>query len=241
KTTGFEVNVNKTKMLIQSRRNPRQTGEISMEGDGIEIAEDFMYLGSKFHKDGEENHEITRRIKLANDAYFSLLSVFRSKDIHRAIKTKIYKTMIRPVLYCGCEGWTLNKKEESVINFFERKILRRIYGPIKENGIWRIKYNKELYKLYREPEISVTIKLKRLQWAGHLQRIDKERIPKKILYSTTGGRRRAGKPRTRWIDEVEEDAKKLMGVRNWKRAAQDREEWMGLVREAKARHRALAP
>jgi hypothetical protein len=54
--------------------------------------------------------------------------------------------------------------------------------------------------------------------------VDKECIPKKILYSAIGGRRRAGKPRTRWIDAVEEDAKKLMGVRNWKRAAKDREE-----------------
>jgi hypothetical protein len=44
-------------------------------------------------------------------------------------------------------------KEESAINSFERKILRRIYGPTKENGIWRKIYNRELYKLYKEPEI----------------------------------------------------------------------------------------
>jgi hypothetical protein len=54
--------------------------------------------------------------------------------------------------------------------------------------------------------------------------MNKERIPKKILYSTIGGRRRVGKPRNRWTDAVEEDAKKLMGVRNWKRTAQDRED-----------------
>jgi hypothetical protein len=93
-----------------------------MEGDVIEIVEDFIYLGSKSHKDGEEYHEITRRIKLGNNAYFSLLSLFRSKDVHRAIKTKIYKTMIRQVLYYGCEGCMLNKKEESTINSSERKI-----------------------------------------------------------------------------------------------------------------------
>jgi hypothetical protein len=43
------------------------------------------------------------------------------------------------------------------------------------------------------------------------------------------------------IWRVEEDAKKLMGVRNWKGAAQEREEWRGLIREAKARYRAVAP
>jgi hypothetical protein len=42
-----------------------------------------------------------------------------------------------------------------------------------------------------------------------------------------------GKPRKRWIDTVEEDTKKLMGIRNWKRTAQDREEWRGLIREAR--------
>jgi hypothetical protein len=67
------------------------------------------------------------------------------------------------------------------------------------------------------------MKFKRLQLAGHVQRMNMEHIPKKILYSTIGGRRRARKPRNRWIDAVEEDAKKLMGVRNWKRAAQERE------------------
>jgi hypothetical protein len=75
--------------------------------------------------------------------------------------------------------------------------LRRIYGPPKENGISGIRYNRELYKLHKEPEISVTIKLKRLQWAGPVQRMNKEHIPKKILYSTIGGRRRVGKPRKR--------------------------------------------
>jgi hypothetical protein len=68
-----------------------------------------------------------------------------------------------------------------------------------------------------------------------------ERIPKKILYSAIGGRRRAGKPRNRWIDAVEEDAKKLMGVMNWKRTSQEREQCRGLIREAKARYRAVAP
>jgi hypothetical protein len=83
------VNVNKTKLLIQTRRNRRKTAEINMEGDATEIVEDFVYLGSKSHKDGEDYHVTTRRIKLANNAHFSLLSVFRSKVIHRANKIKI--------------------------------------------------------------------------------------------------------------------------------------------------------
>ena len=50
-----------------------------------------------------------------------------------------------------------------------------------------------------------------------------ERIPKKISYATTGGKRPVGRPRNRWIDAVEEDVKKILGVRNWKRKTMDRE------------------
>jgi hypothetical protein len=46
------------------------------------------------------------------------------------------------VLY-GCESWTLMKKEEEKLNIFERKILRKIYGPSCVNGVWKIKYNDE--------------------------------------------------------------------------------------------------
>jgi hypothetical protein len=59
-----------------------------------------------------------------------------------------------------------------VPNAFERRILRRIICPIKDKDHWRIKYNKELYEMFKEPEISIVIKLKRLQRAEHLQRMD---------------------------------------------------------------------
>jgi hypothetical protein len=46
----------------------------------------------------------------------------------------LYKTLIRRVLNYGSETWTISKKSENVLGIFERKILRRIYGPAKDNG-----------------------------------------------------------------------------------------------------------
>jgi hypothetical protein len=66
----------------------------------------------------------------------------------------------------GSETWVMTKKIENIINSYERKILRRILGPIKDNGTCRIRYNKEIYTLYGDPEQSTVIKLRRLQWAG---------------------------------------------------------------------------
>jgi hypothetical protein len=55
--------------------------------------------------------------------------------------------MIKPVVLYGSESWTLTKADEEKLRTFERRILRRIYGPTCENGVWIIKYNDELHGL----------------------------------------------------------------------------------------------
>jgi hypothetical protein len=96
---------------------------------------------------------------VANKAYFSLLAVMRCKDIHNKTKVMLYKTLIRTDLTYGSETWTLSKNSETAltVSTFERKILRRIYGPVQDNGQWRIRYNKELYELYCEPDLVTCI------------------------------------------------------------------------------------
>ncbi|CAG9827498.1 unnamed protein product [Diabrotica balteata] len=55
-----------------------------------------------------------------------------------------------------------------MLGCFERKILRRISGAVNENGVWRRRYNFELYKIYQEPDIVKHIKIGRLRWVGHV-------------------------------------------------------------------------
>ena len=57
------------------------------------------------------------------------------------------------------------------LGIFEGKILRKIYGPVNEKGEWRIRYNKELYELYKSSDIITDIKIARMRWAGPVQRI----------------------------------------------------------------------
>ena len=75
----------------------------------------------------------------------------------------------------------MTKKVESMLDCFERKILRRIYGPVKDRVIWRIRYNGELYKLYDDTALSTLTRLKRLKWAGYVVRMEEGRIPRKVL------------------------------------------------------------
>jgi len=60
---------------------------------------------------------------------------------------------------------------------FERKILRRIYGPTQEGGCWHPSWNNKLCSLYKEPNIVEDIKLIRLGWTGHIIRMEEQKIP----------------------------------------------------------------
>jgi hypothetical protein len=89
----------------------------------------------------EKKEEIQARILAANKAYSSLQSIFRYKQIHQNNKIRLYKKFIKPILVYGSATWTLTLTMEQMLNIFERKVLRRIYGPIQEGGRWRPRWN----------------------------------------------------------------------------------------------------
>ena len=63
----------------------------------------------------------------------------KSRTLNRKLKLKIYKSLIRPVVTYGCEAWTLTTRDEQYLRIFERKILRKIFGPVQDkDGSWRI-------------------------------------------------------------------------------------------------------
>jgi hypothetical protein len=121
-----------------------------------------------------------------------------------------------------------------MLNMFERKILQRIYDSAQEGGCWRPRWNNELYSLYKELNIVEDIKIRRLEWAGHIIRMEEERILKKVLNGNFYTTRPVGRPRTRRVDVVQSDALQMLGIRGWRRRAANRDEWRHLMREAKA-------
>jgi len=88
------------------------------------------------------------------------------------------------MLTYASDTWILTKRDRKPINIFERKVYRRILGPVyaneKEN--WRILTNKEIYAIVKKPTITETIRLNRLHWIGHVQRMEENRTPKSIIY-----------------------------------------------------------
>ena len=75
---------------------------------------------------------------------------------------------------------SLNRINEEQLQVFERRIIRKIFGPICDNGKWRIRYNSELYSIYTDPDIIKTIKISKLRWTGHIMRMPEENLVKKL-------------------------------------------------------------
>jgi ribonuclease HII len=69
-----------------------------------------------------------------NRCYYALQNVLKSKTLSQKAKLNLYKTIIRHIVTYGSKTWTLTKKDESQINTWERKVLRRIFGPVKTEG-----------------------------------------------------------------------------------------------------------
>ena len=77
------------------------------------------------------------------------------------------------------------------------------------------------------------IKGQRISWLGHLERMEEDRMPKKIFTQELDGPRLRGRPRKGWREEVERDLQ-VLGVRRWRELVIDRDKWRGIVRQAKA-------
>jgi hypothetical protein len=108
-------------------------------------------------------------------------------------------TIIDRTLTYASESSTLSNRDKKQLNIFERKVYRRILGPVYDNEkeIWRVLTDKEIYAVLKNPTVTETVRLHtcRSRWFGHVQRMKENRISKRVLYmnlKTTGLR---GRPR----------------------------------------------
>jgi len=128
---------------------------------------------------------------------------FRGKNAYYLelyIKNKWTVPVIRPTVTYASETWCWKKYIIQKLLVFERKILRRIFEPRKENQIWRIKNKEEPDKLIKHENIVNYIKAQRLSWFGHIQRMPETRAARKILKWNPLTKRPRGRPTYRWED-----------------------------------------
>ncbi|XP_043064519.1 uncharacterized protein LOC122320475 [Drosophila ficusphila] len=208
---GLAVNMEKTKFMVcSSRESRRLDSQLTAASYSFESVKEFIYLGTAVTGNNNVSLEIKRRITLANRCYFGL------------------------VLLYGAEAWTVTQPDAAALEVFERKILRKIFGPVCVGDTYRIRWNHELYELYDDIDVVSRINIQRLRWLGHVVRMEEVAPARKVFEAVVSGQRRRGRPRIRWQDQVIQPIASL-GIANWRGRAQDRDAWRELMHQAVTR------
>ena len=145
---------------------------------------------------------------------------------------KIHITIILPIILYGCEIWCLILWEEHKLGVFENRVLKKIFGPKKEEsaGQWRKLHNEQLYGLYFSPNVIRVIKSKRMWWVGHVARIGDRRGAYRVLADAPGAKRPFCKPMHREDDNIKMDPQEIKcGGKDWSDLSQDRNRWWAFV------------
>jgi len=154
-------------------------------------------LGTTLTNENSIAEEIKSRLRSGYACYYSVQNLLSSRLLSKNLKIKIYRTIILPVVLHGCETWSLTLREERKLRVFENNVLRRIFGPRRDEvtGDWRKLHNEELNDSYCSPNIVRVIKSRRMRWAGHVARMGEARGVYRVLVGKPEGKRPLGRPR----------------------------------------------
>ena len=146
--------------------------QCEIDNNSFERGEDFKYLGTTLTNLNSMQEEIKSRMKSRNACYHSVRNLLSPSLLSRNLKIKIYRTIIFPFVFCGCETELLTMREDRRLRDFENMVLRIIFGPKRDEvtGEWRKVHNEELNDMCISHIVVQVIKLRRMRWAGRVAR-----------------------------------------------------------------------
>ncbi|KAJ8727495.1 hypothetical protein PYW07_001614 [Mythimna separata] len=212
---GLKMNETKTKIMTNSNINP-----INLNGKPLEYVNNYIYLGKQLSfEDKSEELEVDRRINMSWKKFWSLKEILKGKyPVH--LKKTVLDTCILPTLTYGCQTWTYNTKIKTKLVVCQKAMERSI---LKLRRIQKVKSEKIRQKTQVIDALQYALKQK-WQWAGHIARYtDKRWTLESIIWKGPRGKRKRGRPRKRWIEDIE----KVAGS-EWREKAMDRELWKTL-------------
>jgi len=130
---GLEVSVDKTMYMVMSRdQNVGRIHSVRIDNSTFERVEGFKYLGTTLTNQNSIAVEIKSRLRSGNACCHSVQNLLSSRLLSKNLKIKIYRIIILPVVLYGCESWSLTLREKRKLRVFENMVLRRIFGPRRD-------------------------------------------------------------------------------------------------------------
>ncbi|KAG7311613.1 hypothetical protein JYU34_002661 [Plutella xylostella] len=217
KQVGLKMNMDKTKVMSNEHVS---SSPVTVGGVTIEVVDQYPYLGQVIRL-GKSNFdkEVARRIQLGWAAFGKLRHIF-TENIPQCLKTKVFNQCVLPVMTYGAETWCFTKGLIHKLRVAQRAMERAMLGVSLRDRI----RNEEIRRRTKVTDIAKRISTLKWQWAGHVARRADDRWSRKVLeWRPRVGKRRVGRPPTRWSD----DLRKVAGSR-WMQMAGDRLGWRSL-------------
>jgi len=131
---------------------------------------------------------VQQRHKKRNNWRLAFIILLKCTAVLRKAKLTIYGTVLRSIVMCGLEAWTPSKSDESTLAICERKILRKILGPVKEIVVWRTRTNQDMMDLSREPGIMSEVRRREIAMIRTCGKNAKGRTVKKMFKNIPDGK-----------------------------------------------------
>lgn len=195
---GMKISIGKTEVMAVARVEEEM--RVTLGGQVLKQVDRFKYLGVMFEAGGGMKIELDQRIAKYNANVSLLYPLLRDESIPRGVKVLIYTTMLRPILTYGHEGWAMNTKLKSKIQASEMRVLRIILGVTRRDRMRNDEIRRELGVV----GVLEFIQRGQLRWYGHVRRMNENRYPKRYLEWMPREKRPAGRPRRRWMQEVDD-------------------------------------
>jgi len=119
-------------MAMSRDQNAGQIHSVRTDNSTFDSVEEFKYLGTNLTIQNSMAEEIKSRLRSGNACYHSVQNPLSSRLLSKNLKIKIYRTIILPVVLYGCETWSLTLRVERKLMVFENMVMRRIFGPRKD-------------------------------------------------------------------------------------------------------------
>lgn len=228
---GLKISNRKTKTMRVHGANGANSGRrherIHIYQDDTDDVDSFCYLGSTMRSNGEADDDVKRRIGLATSVFRRMNNIWRSKSITTEIKITLFKTIVLSTAIYASETWRTTKKIMHQLDVFQQRCLRKILRITYRQRIT----NSEILKRSQMRSLHEIVTERRVRLAGHVLRMDDQRIAKTaIRWTPPGGRRKRGRPKKTWRSTFTADLDEL-GL-SWNQAhvrAQDRGGWRCLA------------
>ncbi len=200
----------------------------------VDPVSEFRYLGSLVDNSGRCSADIRSRVAAASRAFGALARpVFKNSLLSLQTKRVVFNACVLSLLLYGAECWVTLQEDVRTLTSFYMRCVRSILG-ISMRDVWRdhISTVDTLMIWGDERSLPAILRQRRLEWLGHVARMDDARIPKVLLFSLLPQRRPPGGPRKRWRDCVITDLKAVGALDNWYRLANEsRSAWRTCYRQ----------